>query len=237
MGAVVLFLAGVASIAAWWLAQQRLGSKPWLEEGIVGDVPQPGNGAAARVGLGVFLAVASCLFSLLISAYFMRRDMALTNGGDWFAQPVPNLLWVNTGALVISSCALQWAQIAARRGQIDVVRDGLWSGGVFALLFVIGQLAAWRQLVAAGYYAAGNPASSFFYLLTGIHGLHVLGGLAALAKTHVKLWRGAAPEKIRISVGLCTAYWHFLLLVWLLILAILTGGAEQFAAICRGLVR
>jgi cytochrome c oxidase subunit 3 len=144
---------------------------------------------------------------------------------------------VNTGALVISSCALQWAQIAARRGQMDVVRDGLWSGGAFALLFVIGQLAVWRQLVAAGYCAAGNPASSFFYLLTGIHGLHVLGGLAALAKTHVRLWRGAAQNQIRISVGLCTAYWHFLLLVWLLILAILTGGAEDFAIMCRGLVR
>lgn len=237
MGAVILFLAGIASIAAWWLAQQRLGSKPWLEQGVIGHVPQQGNGAAARVGLGVFLAVASSLFSLLISAYFMRRGMALTNGGDWLAQPVPNLLWVNTGALVISSFALQWAQIAARRGQMGVVRDGLWSGGAFALLFVIGQLTVWQQLVAAGYYAADNPASSFFYLLTGIHGLHVLGGLAALARTHVKLWRGVPTEQIRISVGLCTVYWHFLLLVWLLILAILTGGAEDFAAVCRGLIR
>jgi cytochrome c oxidase subunit 3 len=236
MGAVILFLAGIASIAAWWLAQQRLGAKPWLEEGVIGHVPQQGDGATARVGLGVFLAVASSLFSLLISAYFMRKDMALTNGGDWQPQPIPTLLWLNTGALVMSSFTLQWAQIAARRGQIDGVRDGLRAGGAFALLFLIGQLAVWRQLVAAGYYAADNPASSFFYLLTGIHGLHVAGGLVALGKTYVRAWRGAAREQIRISVGLCTAYWHFLLLVWLLILAILTGGAEDFGAICRGLV-
>ena len=90
MSVVVLFLAGIAAIAGWWLAKQRLMAKPWLEEGVIGEVPHQG-GMAAKVGLGVFLAVAGSLFSLLISAYFVRKDIALTGGADWQPQPIPNL--------------------------------------------------------------------------------------------------------------------------------------------------
>jgi cytochrome c oxidase subunit 3 len=238
MSAIILFLAGIAAIAGWWLAQQRLGAKPWLEEGVIGDLPHPAGGAtAAKIGLGVFLAVAGCLFSLLISAYFVRKDMALTNGADWQPQPIPNLLWLNTGALLLSSLALQWAHIAAKRGQLESVRDGLSLAGALALLFLAGQLAAWRQLAAAGYFAASNPASAFFYLLTGIHGLHVLGGLVALGKTCVKAWHGSvAVNRLRLSVGLCTAYWHFLLLVWLVVFALLAGWADDFILICRAVI-
>jgi hypothetical protein len=76
--------------------------------------------------------------------------------------------------------------------------------GVSAVVFLIGQLLAWRQLIAAGYVVAGNPANSFFYLVTAIHGLHLLGGLVALGRTIVKLWRGADLPKLRLSVELCT---------------------------------
>jgi cytochrome c oxidase subunit 3 len=235
VSAVVLFLSVIAAIAGWWLARQRLAAKPWLEEGVIGDVPA-GDGAAAKVGLGVFLAVAGCLFSLLISAYLVRRDMGLTGGADWRPQPVPSLLWLNTGVLVLSSLALQWAHIAARRSHIEDVRGGLSVGGAAAILFLAGQLVAWRQLAAAGYFAAGNPAAAFFYLITGIHGLHVSGGLVALGRTCLKVWRDPAPRQIRLSVGLCAAYWHFLLLVWLIIMALLTGWGDDFIGMCRAVV-
>ena len=83
---------------------------------------------------------------------------------------------------------------------MDGVRDGLLAGGVLALAFLAGQLLAWRQLDAAGYFLASNPANSFFYLLTAVHGLHVLGGLVALARATAKVWRGldvgsGAPER------------------------------------------
>ena len=237
MTAIVLFLAGVAAIAGWWLAKQRLTSKPWLEEGVIGELPhEVERGTAAKVGLGVFLAVAGCLFSLLISAYFVRRDLPLGIGAEWRPQPVPNLLWLNTGVLILSSLALQWAYAAAKRDQIEGIRNGLSVGGASALLFLVGQLAAWQQLAADGYFAASSPAAAFFYLITGIHGLHVSGGLVALGRAGAKAWRRTEREQLRLSVGLCAAYWHFLLLVWLIILALLTGWADDFIVICRAVV-
>lgn len=155
---------------------------------------------------------------------------------DWRALPVPKLLWFNTGVLIVSSVALQWAQVAARRDDSDNVLIGLLAGGISAVVFVIGQLLAWQQLNAAGYLPAANPANAFFYLITAVHGLHVLGGLVVLSRTTIKAWRGVDVSRLRLSVELCTMYWHFLLLVWLILLALLTGWADDFAAICRQLL-
>ena len=105
---------------------------------------------------------------------------------------------------------------------MDGVRDGLLAGGVLALAFLAGQLLAWRQLDAAGYFLASNPANSFFYLLTAVHGLHVLGGLVALARAIGQgVARSATPIEVRLSVELCAIYWHFLLFVWLVLFALL----------------
>ncbi|GLR83716.1 cytochrome c oxidase subunit 3 [Bradyrhizobium iriomotense] len=234
MSAIVLFLAVIAVIAGWWLSHQRLTAKPWLEEGPIGDFP--GTDAmtwpAAKIGLGVFLAVASALFVLFISAYSMRMAMV-----DWRALPVPRLLWFNTGVLVLSSVALQWSYVAARRDDTDGVMIGLLAGGAAAIIFLAGQLLAWQQLSAAGYFMASNPANSFFYLLTAVHGLHLTGGLVALGRTSAKVWRhDAATAEMRLSVELCTIYWHFLLLVWLVLLGLLTGWTDNFVDICRQLL-
>jgi len=233
VSAIILFLAVIAIITGWWLSQQRLMAKPWLEEGPIDDFP--GTGAmtlpAAKLGLGVFLAVAGALFTLVISAYSMRQGLA-----DWRALPVPKLLWFNTGVLVLSSIALQWAYLAARRNDLEGVIIGLLGGGVSAVIFLIGQLLAWQQLIVAGYFVASNPANSFFYLITAVHGLHLMGGLVALGRTTSKVWRGAKAIEVQLSVELCAIYWHFLLLVWLVLLGLLTGWTDDFIAVCRGLL-
>ena len=233
MSAIVLFMAVIAVIVGWWLSQQRLTAKPWLEEGPVTDFP--GTDAmslpAAKLGLGVFLAVAGSLFALFISAYSMRMNMV-----DWRAMPVPRLLWFNTGVLVLSSVALQWAYVAARRDDIDGVVVGLYTGGISAVVFLVGQLLAWQQLRVSGYFVASNPSNSFFYLLTAAHGLHLMGGLVALSRTSTKVWRGAKMIQVRLSVELCAIYWHFLLLVWLVLLGLLTGWTDDFVNICRQLL-
>jgi cytochrome c oxidase subunit III len=233
VSAIVLFLAVIAIIVGWWLSQQRLMAKPWLEEGPIDDFPRTGAVTlpAAKLGLGVFLAVAGSLFALFISAYSMRQGL-----GDWRELPVPKLLWFNTGVLVLSSIALQWAHSAARRDDLEGVIVGLLAGAVSAVVFLVGQLLAWQQLGAAGYFLASNPANTFFYLLTAVHGLHLMGGLAALGRTTAKVWRSAEVSEVRLSVELCTIYWHFLLLVWLVLLGLLTGWTDDFIAICRGLL-
>jgi cytochrome c oxidase subunit 3 len=136
--------------------------------------------------------------------------------------------------LILSSVALQYAQVAARRGRKEGVGDGLFAGGLFAFTFLFGQLVAWRQLNTAGYFLATNPANAFFYLLTGLHGLHLLGGLVALVLTIDKvLWRGCELGQVRLSVKLCAVYWHYLLLLWLVLFTLLTPWVGDFAAFCR----
>ena len=106
MSVILVFLLVIAGFAGWWLSHQRLMAKPWLEQGLVGDFVALDRSAlpTAKIGLGVFLAVVGCLFALFTSAYFMR--MALS---DWQPLPLPRLLWLNTGVLVLSSIALQCA--------------------------------------------------------------------------------------------------------------------------------
>ena len=214
----LVFLVAIMAVAVWWLVRQTLNVKPWVEQKRLID-DRGGEGLSlppVMVGLGVFLAVATSLFALSISAYLMRRD-----GADWRPLAQPMVLWFNTAILVLGSVFFQWARNAAKSGQIGGVRLGLLAGGVCTLVFLAGQVWAWQQLNAAGHYLTANPANAFFYLLTALHGLHLLGGLWVWARTTVKLQRGAAVHEVRLSVELCTVYWHFLLVVWLVLFGLL----------------
>ncbi len=198
---------------------RQLTEKPWVMA--QGGVVELHAGRAfplpvATLGLRVFLAVVTVLFSLIVIAYADRMTVA-----DWRPLPEPWLLWPNTALLILSSVALQWASVGARRGQMDGVKTGLLVGGVSALAFLAGQLLAWQQMAGLGYFAATNPANAFFYLITGLHGLHLLGGLVAWGRTAAKVWRGYEAVQVRLSVELCAVYWHFLLVVWLVLFVLM----------------
>ncbi|MBT3371018.1 MAG: cytochrome-c oxidase [Rhodospirillaceae bacterium] len=198
---------------------QQLMEKPWLTE--ASEVVELRDGrtfamAREKLGLRVFLVVAMVVFSLFAAAYVERMVFS-----DWNSIPIPWLLWLNTLVLVLSSVAMHRAWGSARRGRIEGVRLGLYAGGAFALLFLAGQLLSWRGLVAMGYYADANPANAFFYLLTALHGIHLGGGLVAWVRTMVKVRRGDGVPQMRLSIELCTVYWHFLLLIWLVLFALM----------------
>ena len=95
---------------------------------------------------------------------------------------------------------------------------------------------AWQELSASGAFLAANPANSFFYLLTGMHGLHIVGGLVALARTIARAWTGPVTEHLQLLTELCAAYWHFLLFVWLCLFVLLAGWAAEFIDVCRQLL-
>ncbi|MFB3077153.1 MAG: cytochrome c oxidase subunit 3, partial [Lysobacterales bacterium] len=149
-------------------------------------------------------------------AYIMRMEYA-----DWQSLPDPGLLWLNTIILILSSVAMHRAKRAALRGKVQGVRTGLIISGVLSFAFLAGQLLAWRHLNAAGYFIANNPANAFFYVITGLHGLHLLGGLWVWGKTITKVGRGLEVRDLSLSVELCTTYWHYLLLVWLVLFGLL----------------
>jgi cytochrome c oxidase subunit 3 len=233
MPASVIFVTVVIAVIGWWLLQQRLTAKPWLEEGVIGEYDGTGAIAlpAAKVALWVLIAVIGSLFALLVSAYLMRMGYP-----DWRPIIVPHVLWFNTGALVLTSVALYGAQRAVDRRHLDHVKARLALAGLFGIAFVAGQLLAWRELTAAGNFVASNPADSFFYLLTGLHGAHVLGGLAALGWTANRAWRRFAPDALRQSVELSAIYWHTMLVIWLVLFSLVTGLAEDFGELCSQLL-
>ncbi len=198
---------------------QELTRKPWLDPTGPGDEPEESASIAlprSTVGLRMFLLVVTVLFALFIVSYSDRMLLP-----DWRAMPEPWLLWPNTVILVLASASLHWATVSARRGRLDEMKTSLVTGGAFSLAFLAGQLFAWQALVADGYYAASNPANAFFYVLTALHGLHLMGGIGALGLTFAKLRRGAKVEEVAQAVDLCAVYWHFLFVVWLVVFGLL----------------
>ena len=219
-----LFVALLTAIVIWAVIARRLTAKPWKavrahEIDGIRDI-HPLSRPAAKVGMAVFLACITSLFALFVTAYSMRMDP--NHASDWLSIAKPGILWLNTFLLVLSSAAMQWARVAERRGELGAIRYGLSLGGVFALAFLVGQWLAWRELKDSSLFDIRNPAVGFFYLLTGVHGLHLLGGLAVWCRTTYRSFRAESPEKGNLTLGLCTTYWHYLLLVWLFLFYLLS---------------
>ena len=214
----LIFLGLLMACVVGWLIKQSINTKPWAEEGVIGydHAGGPLSLPAKKIGLIAFLAVATSLFMLFFSAYRLRMDYP-----DWVVLSDPQILWLNTGFLVLASIFYQRAKTAAQRNQERGIRIGLILAGVFTFCFLAGQILAWQQLLDQGMYLYTNPANAFFYVLTGAHVIHILGGLWVWARSTIKAWSGVEAYKIRMSVELCTLYWHFLLLIWLLIFYLL----------------
>ncbi len=214
----LVFLAVIMAAVIGWLLRQSLHTQPWEANDPLEN--RPGRGVItaepAKIALLSFIAVVTSLFALFLSAYLMRMKLA-----DWSPLTEPKLLWVNTGLLVLASVAFQLTRGAATRGQLLTVKTGLIAGGVCTTLFLLGQLVAWQQLNAGGYFMADNPANAFFYLLTALHGMHLLGGMWVWGRTTARVLTGADARSVRLSVELCTVYWHYLLLVWIVLFALL----------------
>ena len=155
---------------------------------------------ANELTLMAVLATVTMLFAAFTAAYLIRRTAV-----DFQRIDLPGILWANTAFLIASSITLEIARRkAARRWLLATLGLGL--------AFLVGQLIAWRSLANLGIYLPTSPHSSFFFMLTGIHGAHLLGGIAALLYATL---RGK-------TLGLFTTYWHFVGGVWLYVLVMLT---------------
>lgn len=209
-------------------------AKPWLpgaEPAYAGPDPHT---PPARLGLRVLLAVVASLFLLLTIAYLSRAqlgDWQSLAGQPWGPLQRPWLLWLNSGMLMAASIALHLARVAVRRNHASGTRWGLALGGALTFAFLAGQLAFWQELAARGYFLAGNPANAFFYLITGLHGAHLAGGLVAWGVVTTRAWRKPRHPALRVGVELCSVYWHFLFAVWLLMFALLASSDETLGAL------
>lgn len=215
MSNTAIFIALATGVVVWFVVASRLTAKPWAGEtaGDVGAVRWP----AARIGLWFFMAVVTSLFSLFLSAYSMRMH----HGLGWCHLTIPNLLWYNTLVLLAASVAMQFASSLAGRGRRDASRNALVAGGLLTVAFLAGQVMAWQAVGPSLYFIQGSPAIAFFYVLTILHGLHLIGGLYVLVRTTTRFAAGAEIIDLRQSLSLCATYWHFLLLVWLAVFGVL----------------
>src|SRR5215208_3238669 len=132
----LVFLTVLMAIIVWWLFRQTIGVQPWQAQVAGHDVRRGATTPpAAKMALWVFLAVATSLFVLFVSAYAMRLNLA-----DWTPLPRPRLLMLNTALLGGASLAMQWTVHAARRADRDKVRHGLLASGLLTFGFLTGQL-------------------------------------------------------------------------------------------------
>jgi len=183
-----------------------------------GDFGRGGAGMffePARFGLWLFLGTLTMMFVGFTSAYMVRRTAP-----DWAPMPPPGLLWVNTAVILASSVALQAARRKLRAWNPAGVFPWLAVTGVLGGLFLGGQLAAWRVLGERGYFLAANPHNSFFYVLSGVHGVHLFVGLVWLAVVLVRA-RRLAYTPGEDGLGMFATYWHFLAGLWVYLLLLL----------------
>lgn len=211
----LIILAIMLATLLGWILKQSFNTQPWIAAPVEEAAYQaPFNARPKLVALTTFLAVVTSFFALIMSAYTLRMDL-----GDWVPLTEPQLLWANTGVLVAASIAFQWTRNAALQGATARVKPGLIITGVLTTLFLLGQYVAWQQLYGSGQYMTSNPANAFFFLMTGLHALHIAGGMYVWARAMQRVYSGG--DDIKQSIELCTIYWHFLLLVWLVMFGLL----------------
>lgn len=195
-----------------------LTDKPWLTTGVIGV--QRSNAellqAQAWSGLKLLFCVLTMLFFILVVAYYGRMDIA-----DWQPLNEPLLLWINTGILVLSSIAMAKAQQAIQQENIVHIKTAFFWAGILTMAFLAGQLLVWQHYNDQGYYLASNPANTFFYMVTAIHGVHLFVGLGVWASANLKFIRGISATQLYLSINLCATYWHFLLFIWFVLFGLL----------------
>ena len=185
-----------------------------------GKRPRGGQPSPRRYYTGMALGIVSILmfFMALASAFLVRRG-----SGNWIPVRIPMLMWINTVVLLASSATLEMARHRLAQGRLSVYRNLWLVTTALGVGFLVGQVVAWRQLAAEGIYLASNPASSFFYIFTGAHGLHLFGGVAALIYVAKRNF-GQAQVTRSVAAEVTSYYWHFMDALWLFLLALLYLG-------------
>ena len=217
---------------------KTLQQKPWIPETAaasaagVYDTPDPSD--AARTALRFILAIVGVLFFLFIITFLSRSqspDFEALAGAPWQPFTDASRLWFNTALLACASLAMHLGLTGTRKGKLNVTVLGVSAGVCFTVLFLLAQFDLWLHLQSMGFYVNSNPANSYFYLLTAVHGLHLIGGMIVLSNVVFRVWYDNSPESLSSPLQLCTTYWHFLFGVWMVLFALLTSRPETINAL------
>jgi len=181
-----------------------------IEIKIVEESKKPIAMNAKKFGLWLFLASVFMLFMSLTSAYIVRQA-----DGNWTVFDLPSLFWFTTVVILLSSVTMQWAYFAAKKDNRSTTQLMVMLTLILGLVFLVGQFYGWKQLVFDKVYLVGNPSGSFVYVLTGLHGLHIISAVVAVAILLVSVVRGKVNSRNMLGIEMCATYWHFLGVLWL----------------------
>ena len=157
----------------------------------------------------LFIISIVMLFASQTSAYLVRRAE-----GNWIEFTIPTIFYTSTVVLVLSSVLLHMALVAARRDEFPSVQRYITGALVSGIAFLVMQYYGWLDLQAQGVYLKGNPSGSFFYILSGLHGVHLVSGLGVIIAAFISARRLKIHSKSLVQLEVCNTYWHFLDLLW-----------------------
>ncbi|MGK7397822.1 MAG: cytochrome c oxidase subunit 3 [Candidatus Cyclobacteriaceae bacterium M3_2C_046] len=163
-----------------------------------------------KFALWLFMVSVVMIFASLTSAYIVRQA-----DGNWLEFQLPPIFFITTGIILLSSISMHWAYISARKDQLDQVKIGLAITGIIGVAFLIGQIMGWSRLVQMDVYFVGNPAGSFVYVLSGVHGLHIVSSIVFVLVVLLATFRYKVHSKNMIRIEMLTTYWHFLGGLWI----------------------
>ncbi|WP_144604174.1 cytochrome c oxidase subunit 3 [Algoriphagus algorifonticola] len=173
-------------------------------------VEQPISMHPKKFALWLFMVTVVMIFAALTSAYIVRQAE-----GNWLDYELPNIFWVTSGIVVLSSVFLHFAYVSAKKDNISQLRTGMVVAVVLGLAFLVGQWYSWVALVDREVFFVGNPAGSFLYVFTGLHALHLISGVIFLIIVLISTFRYKVHSQAMNTMEMATTYWHFLGGLWI----------------------
>ena len=178
---------------------------------IVEEAKKPLSMNPKKFALWLFIVSVCMIFASMTSAYIVRQAE-----GNWQIFELPPLFWISSGIILVSSITMHWAYMAAKRDNLEMVKVGMSITTVLGIAFLVAQVMAWGELVENNvYFTGGNPSASFVYVLSGLHGIHIVGGVVFLLITLIATFRFQVHSKNMNLIEMCTTFWHFLDALWL----------------------
>jgi cytochrome c oxidase subunit 3 len=163
-----------------------------------------------KFALWIFIASVIMIFAALTSAYMVRQA-----DGNWMIFELPNSFWITSAIILVSSGTMHWAYLSAKRDNVEQTKIAISITTGLGFTFLIGQFMAWGDLVARNVYFVGNPSGSFVYVLSGLHGMHIIGGVVFLLIVLIATFRFRVHSRSLAQIEMCATYWHFLDGLWL----------------------
>lgn len=177
---------------------------------IVEEASKPLAMHPKKFALWLFIASVVMIFASLTSAYIVRQS-----DGNWMLFDLPNLFWITSAIILLSSGTMHWAYVSAKKDDLEGTKIAISITLVLGLAFLVGQFMAWGELVKRNVYFVGNPSGSFVYVISGLHGMHIIGGVVFLLIVLAAAFRYKVHAKNLSQIEMCATYWHFLDVLWL----------------------